>query len=850
MPIDRNNAQYITGAIYKPTQTSAPGVWDLDDQANNIAKNLWPLPPSAITRSLRINQSDSAYLNRTFTTAGNRKLWTYSLWAKKNNPTATSTLISARTGNNDDYAFFYWSSTGNLYFLQGRVGANDDIRTSVPVFRDPSAWYHFVIIYDSDNSVGADRIQTYVNGSKVTWSIGTGPMAQGFSSGWVNYNGAHEIGRKTNYQTDYSSDFMIAEVNFVDGQSVAATSFAETDPQTGVWIPKRYLGTYGTKGFRLSFANNSSTTALGYDSSGAGNNWTPNNFSVTPGTGNDSLLDVPSLYGTDTGLGGEVLGNYCTMNPLAFSNSPYYGSPANATITNGNLDCQSLVAGYRNNIGTIPFPATGKWYFEATFVSSNGSGNNQSAGILSITDPSKIYVLDLFATSASSSRKIENGTSSGAYASVGAGTVLSIAVDCDNAKAYIAINNSWIDSGNPTTVTNGYSMAAGQTYVPFFSGYNSGITSFNFGQRPVVYTAPSGFKALCTTNLPAPAIGQTAANQADNHFNVVTYTGNGTAQTITGVGFQPDLVWVKNRTGTQWHNLTDSVRGTNSQLYSNDTAIQGTASNALTSFNPDGFSVGSAGDWNGNGYSMIAWCWNAGGVSVTNNAGTNGATIASTYRANRAAGFSIVSWTGNGSSNQTIAHGLAVTPAFLIVKRRDGGTGAWRVWHKGLSGTTYYLGLEQQTSQATSSTVFNGQSSTTFTVGNDPSVNNTGTTYIAYCWTDIPGYSAFGSFSGTGSTDGAFVYTGFRPAFVMVKTYLGATDNWYVDDVKRDTYNMSGLSLMPNLANAEAVSVGGAYSFRMDMLSNGFKIRENYATTVSFIYAAFAETPARLSTAR
>jgi predicted RecA/RadA family phage recombinase len=839
MPIDRNNAQYITGAIYKPTQTSAPGVWDLDDQANNIAKNLWPLPPSAITRSLRINQSDSAYLNRTFTAAGNRKLWTYSLWAKKNNPTATSTLISARTGNNDDYAFFYWSSTGNLYFLQGRVGANDDIRTSVPVFRDPSAWYHFVIIYDSDNSIGADRIQAYVNGSKVTWSIGTGPMAQGFSSGWVNYNGAHEIGRKTNYQTDYSSDFMIAEVNFIDGQSVAATNFAETDAQTGVWIPKRYSGTYGTNGFRLAFANNSSTTALGYDSSGQGNNWTTNNFSVTPGAGNDVLLDVPSMYNTDTGLGGEVLGNYATLNPLDVQST--------VTLSNGNLD----VSGGDNIRATIACPTTGKWYFEYTKTNATNAGNLGHVGIFALTCTATQSLANGTMLYRADGGLYENNVlQSITYASYTTGDVIGVAIDCDAGN--ISYYKNGVLQGTRTFVAQ---IAASQA-IPAGRN-NSGQTStFNFGQRPFAYPAPSGYKALCTTNLPAPAIGQTSSNQADNHFAAVTYTGNGGTQTISTLDFQPDLIWIKRRDSNWSHAVYDSIRGAGSlkALSTNSADAEGvfnadTTYGYLSSFNNNGFTVvnGSTGGYtNLNNATYVAWCWNAGGSTVTNTSGT----ITSQVRANQRAGFSIVTYTGTGA-NATVGHGLGVTPSMIILKNRFSSAQGWTIWFTGFTANEYLV-LNSTAAKAT----YSGQwsalpTATTIGLSSEVWTNGSGNSMVGYCWAAIPGYSAFGSYTGNGSSDGPFVYLGFRPRWLLVKNITFSPTNWILHDSARALTNPDGNLLLPDQSGAEAINSSVDY---IDFLANGFKVRGNgeaqNRSGSTHIYAAFAETPARLSTAR
>ena len=836
MPIDRNNAQYITGAIYKPTQTSAPGVWDLDDQANNIVKNLWPLPPQAVQRSLRFNSADSTYLNRTFVT-GTRTTWTWSGWIKRTKLGVENDIFGVRVDGDNQFRFYFNSS--DKIDVYNQITASIAARLiTTQVFRDPSAWFHIVLTIDTTNGTAGDRFRLYVNGSEIT-AFDTDTQPSSSYQTFINSANPHYLG----YFSSSSLNAYLADVNFIDGQALTPTSFGETDQQTGVWIPKRYTGTYGTNGFRLSFANNSSTTALGYDSSGQGNNWTANNFSVTPGVGNDSLLDVPSLYGTDTGLGGEVLGNYCTWNPN--------DKDANVTIANGNLD---LTAYNQSAYATWPL-YSGKWYYEITLIDPyNGTfgsywgyhglyGVQRSSASLNHATFTGIYC------NTSNDGDVPGvytlGSRTLVYRTFANNDILGFAVDID-ARTMTIYKNGLILSAN-ITIASSTPMYIGSALNG--TAGDPGTVTANFGQRPFTYTAPSGYKALCTTNLPAPAIGQTSSNQADNHFAIATYLGNGTSVTVSGLEFSPDFVWMKARNGAYQHGLFDRLRGNGIGLVSNSGTVGETSYSACT-FTNDGFINGT--DYNGSGTTYVAWCWNAGGVSVTNSAGANGATIASTYRANKSAGFSIVTFTGNGQAGATIAHGLGKTPAFIIVKRRDGAAD-WPVWHKNLTASTGTLWLNYSVIETTYQSRFNssGMNSNVLAIGSSLGEQNTSNqTYVAYCWTDIPGYSAFGSFSGTGSTDGAFVYTGFRPAFVMVKTYLGATDNWYVDDVKRDTYNMSGLSLMPNLANAEAVSVGGAYSFRMDMLSNGFKIRENYATTVSFIYAAFAETPARLSTAR
>jgi hypothetical protein len=853
MPIDRNSAQYITGAIYKPTQTSAPGVWDLDDQANNTAKNLWPLPPQAVQRSLRFNSADSTYLNRTFV-AGTRTTWTWSGWIKRTKLGVENDIFGVRVDGDNQFRFYFNSS--DKIDVYNQITASIAARLiTTQVFRDPSAWFHIVLTIDTTNGTAGDRFRLYVNGSEIT-AFDTDTQPSSSYQTFINSANPHYLG----YFSSSSLNAYLADVNFIDGQALTPSSFGETDPQTGVWIPKRYTGTYGTNGFKLSFANNSSTTALGYDSSGNGNNWTPNNFSVTPGVGNDVFVDVPSLYGTDTGLGGEVLGNYATFNPLVTQR---------LSLSDGNLKT-NWVTSWGIALGSIAVNS-GMWYFESypdagqwhmagvdqpkSIHTSHVGGNSTTKGIAIVYDPSN--------TRGDISYNGGNSVYTGGSTTFNSGDVIGVALDLDN-------NNVKFYKNNILQYNLSNLLEAGAYYTFAVSMFNGGNIYGNFGQRPFKYTAPTGYKALCTTNLPAPAIGQTSSNQADNYFNVVTWTGNGSNRTITGVGFQPDLIWIKNRSqgaaSTQYaHNLYDTVRGINAGgspiVQTNLTDAEITYSGyGVSAVNADGFSLignGSLSNFTGDNY--VAWCWNAGGVSVTNSAGTNGASVASTYRANKSAGFSIVTYsiTSASANISTFGHGLSTAPNMVVLKVRNS-VDDWTVYHSSIATPNSNWLTLNSTAIAGGSTSTFSQSSTTFGVRETRLVASGGSgNVVAYCWTAIPGYSAFGSWQNNNSTDGTFIYTGFKPAMILLKN-TDNTENWYITDSKRPGYNVSAgsiLGLSPNLAASEPA--GFTSTATVDILSNGFKLRTtNPASgeisfgTRNYIYAAFAETPARLSTAR
>jgi len=340
----------------------------------------------------------------------------------------------------------------------------------------------------------------------------------------------------------------------------------------------------------------------------------------------------------------------------------------------------------------------------------------------------------------------------------------------------------------------------------------------------------------------------TTINKSGDYFNTKLYTGNGSAGNgITGVGFQPDFTWIKNRDGAYWHQTYDAVRGASAgALYTNQTAAQDyMGGNGLASFNSDGFTVNSNDGCNGNGQDLVAWNWKANGAGSANTAGT----INSTVSVNTTAGFSIVSYTGNGTGGATVGHGLGVAPSMIIEKGRSV-TDDWLIYHKSI-GATKGLALNNTTAEAASSGYWNDTAPTSslFTIGNNGKVNTNGGTHVAYCFAEKTGYSKFGSYTGNGNADGTFVYTGFKPAFVILKT-SNLTGGWYIkDSIRSGGTNPNGSNPnetdnpTANTSNAE----NKASAFGMDILSNGFKLRatDGYVNFDggNYIYMAFAEAP-------
>jgi hypothetical protein len=333
-------------------------------------------------------------------------------------------------------------------------------------------------------------------------------------------------------------------------------------------------------------------------------------------------------------------------------------------------------------------------------------------------------------------------------------------------------------------------------------------------------------------------------------MNAVLYTGTGSPLSVTGVGFKPDWVWAKKRSATDDHVTSDALRGVQKDLTPNSTAAEATNTNGLQSFDSDGFSIGSgsgSGVWGGNsGATYVAWNWKASNAAgVTNTAGS----ITSTVSANTTSGFSIVTYTGTGS-NATVGHGLGVAPSMMIVKNRTSGTtDVWCVYHSSL-GATQVIILNRTDATVTASTGWNNTAPTSsvFSIGTLADVNRSTNTYVAYCFAAVSGFSAFGSYTGNGSTDGPFVYLGFRPEFVMIKNATTAGTSWEMFDSAREPANLVDLELLANSSNAE-----GAYTFG-DFVSNGFKLRSTNngvnQSTATLIYMAFAENPFKNALAR
>jgi len=867
--------RYPGGIIRKtpqtPSQTSAQGVWDMASVTQAVKENTWPIAgvPDPISKSLRFRSSASAYLNRTFGTPTNNKIWTFSAWIKRGALSTNQHIFDAAVpAGQEDYIRFI---TSNI--IQFSIAAQvTSLINTTQVFRDPSAWYHLVLACDTTQATASNRVKIYINGTQIT-AFGTANYPAQNSATYFNSAASHSIGSygggggsRGNY-----FDGLITETYFIDGQQLTPSSFGSTNDQTGVWQPIAYTGTYGTNGFYLPFSNTASTATLGNDFSGNSNNWTTNNISLTSGSTYDSMVDVPTQwipYNTAGDTGALFRGNYATLNPVLGPSASGWYAP---TITNGNLNystsLSSNAAGGNCNLSTININS-GKWYAEFTIGTRSGipvAANDDFGVVVGIYPGSSNYSPSIGVVYKATNGQIRvDGAGGTAYgSSYTTGDVIGVALDMDSGKVWFSKNGTWQNSGDPAAGTNPAASSRTGTYgiglqVNTFANAGAYTTaaSANYGQQPFSYTPPTGFETLCTTNLSTPTIGATASTIANKYFDATLYTGTGSSQTISSLNFSPDFVWIKERSADRNHRLQDAVRGANKSLRSNGTQAEATdsADGYVSAFTSNGFTTAAGSssilDVGESSGTYVAWCWDANGSGSTNTAGS----ITSTVSANTTAGFSIVTYTGTGA-NATVGHGLGVTPAMYIVKIRSGANN-WTVWHQNLANTTTsYILLDSTAAQTTSANVWGSTAATSSTIGVGTAgvTNANGSTYVAYCFAQVAGYSAFGSYTGNGSSDGPFVFCGFRPRFVMIKR----TDNvgdWYMLDTARDTYNLVTQKLMADLSAAENGNGESTSTNTLDIISNGFKMRStNTATNTSsgtYIYMAFAESPFKFALAR
>jgi len=809
----------------------------------------WMYNPSAgfygteIDNSLRFNDNDSAYLSRTPASSGNQQIWTWSSWVKRANITLGSTnhqtLFSCATTNTQ---IRFHSSDDTLDVLFGG-SASGHLRTS-QVFRDVSAWFHVVVAVDTTQATASNRTKVYINGEQVTAFRTSTYPSQNYNTG-INTTQTHNIARSA-FDSNRWLDGYLAEINHIDGSALDPTSFGET--KSGIWIPKAYSGSYGTNGFHLEFAGNAN------DTSGNGNNFTANNISSY-----DYMSDSPT-------------NNFPTLSPIDKSSGP--------TLYDGNLRYSYNSRPASKTVrATMALPSSGKFYWE--LENEQSTAGRIQFGLVKFESASSSYDSNMYSDANYVSYQYSGGlyfegTSLG---NVGvtyyAGERGAIAVDCDTGKVWFGKVSSggtttWWDSsagstGDPASGANPVGTLTDPTqWMPVVGWHEGGFGSeffaanINFGQKDFLGTPPANFETLSSANLPDPAIDPAADDTPEDYFDTVLYTAatsNGT-YTHGDLAFRPDFTWIKNRNNVEEHYLIDVVRGntsvTNKFLNTNSTDAEGAAGVSGTTFSvtDTGYefveSSINTGELYFNGRTYVGWNWKAGGTGVSNTDGS----ITSTVSANQDSGFSVVTYTGNATAGATVGHGLGKKPTMIIVKNRDDGAQDWPVQH-GSIGATGQMVLSSTAANNANIVYWNNTepTSSVFSLGTANNTNQSGDSHVAYCFTDIDGFSKAGSYVGNGSSDGTFIYTGFRPAWVVVKRY-DSSNNWNSHDNKRGPYNVNDWRLYLNLSSAE--DSGGSYG--VDFLSNGFKVRTSEAgwnaSGGTYIYLAFAEQPFKYANAR
>ena len=807
-----------------------------------------------IGRSLRFNSDDSAYLTWDPSSAGSRRTWTFSFWTK-----------IAAVGHQHCFFSIGPSSTARVQFMlesNGKLNLETNNNSGTPScqllssarFTDISAWYHIVVKLDTENGTAANRAKIFVNGVDIVDQLGTAnypaeddDLYMGLDNGNPIYIG------KRSYSSTYLQGYM-AEFHYIDGTALDADSFGKTDPETGKWIPIEYTGSHGTNGSYLNFSDNSNTTSgtLGDDDSANTNDWTPNNFSVAAGFDNDSMLDTPT-------------NNYCVLDSKdVYDPGQLESSGTGARFTNGALQTNAPSGSGNAPIFSTIGLKSGKWYCEAKLL--NGW---VGCTLWLMPKDHDATSRDLDASSWSSNTQNGKGYSlltqygNAYHSSVGnvldyvadgsQNDVYMMAVDLDAGKLWWGKNGTWGDNGgtgNPATGANAaftnVGSVSGQTNETWCFGgndVNQHHLAFNFGQQGFTYTPPTGFKDVCEQNLPEPSI-----KDPSKYFNTVLYTGNDSdGHAITGVGFQPNLVWIKDRGDGNKSRVYDSIRGVNAAIHTDDTSTedQFATYGQFESFDSDGFTVGigtgtsgQRGEGTNSAEPHVAWCW----------------------KETAAAGFDIVSYTGTGSNPQTRAHSLGVAPEMIILKNRSGTNGDehWAVYHhKSNADAEDYWGRLNTTGAFENLEMWNDTvpTSSVFTTQNHAISNYNGDTFIAYLFASVEGYSKVGYYFGNGQQEGPFVYTGFKPAWVLIKNVEEASV-WNLHDNKRNPFNIVNKVLYPSENDdEEAYNVDNAASTNKNFYANGFQIYSTHdpemnANDERYIYLAFAESPFKYSNAR
>ena len=820
----------------------------------------------ATSRSLRMQD---ARLTRTPSSTGNPKKWTFSAWLKRTN-LGQSYIFggSPLASGYDGIAAIYFNGSDQLHTYYDTSGSNPygAVDDGSRLYRDLGSWYHLCWAVDAENTIH----KIWINNNLV--STNTGRYPPNFTYGLNNSGDEMVIGDGSwdSYGSPNFNGYM-AEINYLDGQYLEPDTFAETT--NGVWIPLKDPSlTYGTNGFRLQFlatGTSADSSGIGADTSGQGNH-----FALTSLAAGDVVLDNPE-------------NNFATLNLL---------DKCGGTFTEGNLRYDT--SSWDMATGTVLLPS-GKWYYEVRVDAYNASANAFSVGIIqtnkirgsgnsyywshsswSTSSQGYLYGVNVNGTT---EYKISAGsaTSLSSHPDIVQGSVIGIFIDLESDTTSIKYN---IDGGTPFEL---FTSMQDVDYTIGVSDYLAQLT-FNFGQDSTFvgqetaggntdgngkgdfHTAlPSGhtdYLAICSANLPDPTIGPQTSTQADDHFNTFLYTGtNATNRNIATNTFTPDWVWLKSRSQADNHVVVDVLRKNGSNfpnMHPNTTDAE--ANDTHPKIITNGIQV-SEGLYDNNNVNFVAWTWKAGGDpdDVTGNfikdgvafTPTQGTIDTTKMSVNTTSGFSIVTYTANNNTKGTVTHGLNSAPNLVIIKNRDTSPNGQWVIGQDQNGFTGQLYFNNGGPFGSNSGSFDNTAPTNavVTVNTDNTVNEGTDGFVMYSFHNVEGFSKIGSYIGNDSTDGTFVHTGFRVAFLML-VRTSDSGSFQLLDNKRNTFNPTDIYLYVPGSGTENDGSTLSPAINVDFLSNGFKLRTTESVYNSnggtFLYMAFATQPFKFSNAR
>ena len=795
------------------------------------------------------------------------------------------------------YFLLQLGANGLIYGYYGNGQANT--LGDMTAYLTTTDWHHIAYVRDS----GTYRL--YIDGVQRGTGTGGGTVASNLAR--FDVGDAHQ-GAGAPHFNGYLSNlrFTIGSARYPSGTTFTVPTTTLTNDSSDVKLLAFTTSTITADGSNAAIAgsitegnptyteDNPFSDTIGTDASGNSNNFTSYNLDFS-----DVLLDSPTS-------------NFYTMSPLLNALT------GPVTFREGNLSALFSSGSYENGAySSAALPSSGQWYTEVYVKAAGGSPgiglqqtnkknytswrdywNYTGPGSYSNQTPVYYFTGSVYHDATLSAKTVVTGLPSWTT-----GDIIGIAIDVDTNEIWFSKNGTFINSGDPATNANPFLLGSamnpsqGDVVHIHAMSYQSGDYIFNFGQDSSFagnlapgnnadangvgnfkYAPPTGYLALCTSNLPDVALGpdvNTSDERANENFIPYTYTGDGTStRSFTGMGFSPDWLWNKCRTIGFSNQLYDTVRGPNKGLQTN-TAGPENSYTLLPSFDTDGFTIGTDGTagnvLNQPAATYATWSWKAGGTpTATNTAGvgavpTSGSVLidgvastsalagtiaANKITANTDAGFSIINFTGNGLSGQTVAHGLSSTPDFIIHKDRNtnSNNNSWNAWHKYAGDGNDYGYLSSTAGFTGDAQIIPNGTDTIELKANLTTTNQSGHSFIMYAFHSVDGFSKAGSYNGNGSTDGAFVHTGFRPAFVLLKKSSAGGDNWSIYDTGRDPYNVATKYLIPNNSQTEGSTTS------LDFVSNGFKIRASGSwintASATYIYMAFAENPFKYANAR